>query len=101
MVAEHINKFVEVLKENLSHLSAEALGWVAVMIIHLSTIPTLLAVLTGVTEKFPPVDLFLLTWLGLVLFFIKAAIQKDMLNVVTIGIGFFVQASLAALILFK
>jgi len=101
MVAEHINKFVEVLKENLSHLSAEALGWVAVMIIHLSTIPTLLAVLTGVTEKFPPVDLFLLTWLGLVLFFIKAAIQKDMLNIVTIGVGFILQAAMLALIFFK
>lgn len=101
MIAEHINKFVEALKENFSHLSAEALGWVAIMTIHLATIPTLLAVLTGVTEKFPPVDLFLLTWFGLALFFVKAAIQKDMLNVITIGIGFFVQASLAALILFK
>jgi hypothetical protein len=101
MIAEHVNKFVEVLKENFSHLSAEALGWVAIMVIHLSTIPTLLAVLTGVTEKFPPVDLLLLTWFGLVLFFVKAAIQKDMLNVVTIGIGFFVQASLAVLIVFK
>ena len=101
MVADHINKFLKVLKENLSHLSAETLGWLAVMIVHLATIPTMIAVLTGVTEKFPPVDLFLLTWLGLVLFFVKAAIQKDMLNVVTIGFGFFVQACLGALIIFK
>lgn len=101
MLADHVNKFLEVLKENLSHLSAETLGWLAIMIVHLATIPTMLAVLTGVTEKFPPVDLFLLTWLGLILFFVKAAIQKDMLNVVTIGIGFFIQACLGALIIFK
>jgi len=33
--------------------------------------------------------------------FVKAAVQKDMLNVVTIGFGFIVQAALMALIFFK
>jgi hypothetical protein len=33
--------------------------------------------------------------------FIKAAIQKDMLNIVTIGVGFILQAVLMALIFFK
>jgi hypothetical protein len=49
----------------------------------------------------PAVDLVLLVWSGLTLLFIKAAVQKDMLNVVTIGFGFIVQAALMALIYFK
>ena len=73
------------------HISAQKLwaGW------------QLIAILTGLTEKVPPVDLVLFMWAGLFLFFIKSAISKDLLNIVTIGLGFFVQAALMALILFK
>jgi hypothetical protein len=49
----------------------------------------------------PPVDLVLFSWAGLFCFFLKAAIQKDFLNIVTIGFGFFVQAAMLALIVFK
>jgi hypothetical protein len=49
----------------------------------------------------PPVDMVLFSWLGLFLFFIKSVIQKDLLNIVTIGLGFFAQAGLLALIVFK
>jgi len=89
------------IKEHLVTVSAETLGWVAVILIHLSTIPTLIAIMTGLTEKTPPVDLVLATWAGLFLFFVKAAISKDLLNIVTIGLGFVIQAALMALILFK
>jgi hypothetical protein len=36
-----------------------------------------------------------------VLLFVKAAIQRDLLNLITIGLGFVVQAVLMALIFFK
>jgi hypothetical protein len=35
------------------------------------------------------------------MFFIKAALQKDFLNLVTIGLGFMAQAVMIALIFFK
>lgn len=98
---ESIEGVVKSVKENITHISAETLGWMAVILVHLATIPTLIAILTGLTEKVPPVDLVLFMWAGLFLFFIKSAISKDLLNIVTIGLGFFVQASLMALILFK
>jgi hypothetical protein len=96
-----VNHWVSNIKEHAPHLSAETMGWIAVILMHLATIPTLLAVLTGLTEKMPPVDLVLFAWAGLFCFFIKAAIQKDFLNIVTIGFGFFVQAGLMAMIIFK
>ena len=94
-------KMSENLSEHLKHISAETVGWMAAILVHLATIPTLVAVLTGLTEKMPPVDLVLFSWAGLMLLFIKATIQKDILNIVTIGFGFFIQASLMALIIFK
>ena len=104
-IIEKLNEFTSIsaksLKEQLVTVSADTLGWLAVILIHLSTIPTLLAILTGLTEKTPPVDLVLFTWAGLFLFFVKAAISKDILNIVTIGLGFVIQAGLMALILFK
>jgi uncharacterized protein with PQ loop repeat len=96
-----LDLLVKNIKEHAPTVSAETMGWVAVILMHLATIPTLLAVLTGLTEKMPPVDLVLFAWAGLFCFFIKAAIQKDFLNIVTIGFGFFVQAALMAMIIFK
>ena len=96
-----LDLWVKNIKEHAPTLSAETMGWVAVILMHLATIPTLLAVLTGLTEKMPPVDLVLFCWAGLFCFFIKAAIQKDFLNIVTIGLGFFIQAALMAMIIFK
>jgi len=96
-----LDLWVKNIKEHAPHVSAETMGWVAVILLHLATIPTLLAVLTGLTEKMPPVDLVLFSWAGLFCFFLKAAIQKDFLNIVTIGFGFFCQAALLALIVFK
>lgn len=96
-----LDLWVKNIKEHAPHISAETAGWVAIVLLHLATIPTLVAIMTGLTEKMPPVDMVLFSWLGLFLFFIKATIQKDLLNIVTIGLGFFVQASLMALIIFK
>lgn len=96
-----LNLWVKNIKEHAPTVSAETMGWVAVILLHLATIPTMLAVLTGLTEKMPPVDMVLFSWTGLFCFFIKATIQKDLLNIVTIGLGFFIQAGLLALIVFK
>lgn len=89
------------ITEKFSHISAETLGWIAVIVLHASTIPSLLAVMAGLTDRLPGVDLVMLVWAGLTLLFIKAAVQKDLLNLVTIGVGFIVQAVMMALIFFK
>lgn len=89
------------ITEKFSHISAETLGWLAAIVLHAATVPSLLAVMAGLTDRLPGVDLVLLVWAGLSLMFIKAAVQKDMLNLVTIGFGFVIQATMMALIFFK
>jgi hypothetical protein len=97
----NLDLWVKSIKEHAPRVSAETMGWVAVILVHLATIPTMLAILTGLTEKMPPVDLILFIWVALFCFFVKATIQRDLLNIITIGFGFFVQASILALIVFK
>lgn len=99
------DKSMELAKDfivnQFSRISAETLGWMSAIVLHGATVPSLLAVMSGLTDRMPGVDLVLLVWTGLTLLFVKAAVQKDMLNLVTIGIGFILQAVLMALIFFK
>jgi len=91
----------EWVREHLPRLSAETLQWLAALVLHAATVPTLLALMTGLSDRTPSLDIVLFTWAGLVLLFMRAVVIKDMLNIVTVGAGFIVQAVLLALILFK
>lgn len=95
------HQVAEFFTTHFSKISADTMGWLAAIALHAATIPTLLALLTGLTDSTPSVDVVLFLWLGLVLLFGRAIILKDLLNISTIGLGFVIQASLMALILFK
>ena len=94
---ENITKFFA----NFNKTTADTFGWLSVIVLHAATIPSLLAVKTGLSDRMPPLDLVTLLWLGLLLYFIRSAIIKDMLVVITIGIGFAVQALLLGFIFFQ
>ena len=96
-----INSLRNFLSTTLTKISAETLGWLAAIVVHAATIPTLLALMTGLSDRTPNLDIVLFAWAGLVLLFFRAVILKDILNIVTIGTGFIIQAVLMALILFK
>jgi hypothetical protein len=98
---KNLIEFKTFITTKVSVISAETFGWLAVIVLHSCTIPSLFAVMSGLTDRLPGVDLVLLVWAGLALLFVKAAVQKDMLNIITIGFGFMVQAILMALIFFK
>jgi hypothetical protein len=89
------------LEQHLPKVSADTLGWLAVILIHCATIPTLLALLTGLSDNVPNLDIVMFMWAGLVLLFFRAVVLKDMLNIITIGLGFTLQAVIMAMILFK
>jgi hypothetical protein len=97
-LSESLNSF---FKENLHKISADTLGWLATIVIHCATIPTLLALLTGLSDNVPNLDIVLFAWAGLMLLFGRAVVLKDTLNIITIGLGFMIQAVLMAMILFK
>lgn len=89
------------IRNSLRNLSAETVGWMAVIVLHAATMPALLALMTGLSDRTPGLDMVAMLWGGLLLLFVRAIILKDMLNIVTIGLGFVVQAMALAMILFK
>lgn len=96
-----LQKIVQFFSTHLTAATAETISWVAVILIHAATMPTMIALMSGLSDKTPPIDLVMFIWGGLALLFIKAAILKDMLNVITIGVGFLAHAIILALVLFK
>jgi hypothetical protein len=89
------------LSTTLTKVSAETLGWLAAIVLHCATVPSLLALMTGLSDRTPALDVVGFLWAGLVLLFLRAVVLKDMLNIITIGVGFIVQAAMMALILFR
>lgn len=88
-------------KEKVTHISSETIHWMAVLCLHAATAPNLLGLMFGVTDTTPPIEIVLIVWSALALLFMKAIIQKDRLNLITIGFGFMAQAVVMALIFFK
>lgn len=75
--------------------------WLAVVLLHAATVPTLLAGLAGITDKMPPVDIVMMIWFALLVLFARARMLCDNTIMVTIGIGFFIQAMLMAMLFFR
>ena len=89
------------LNNSLARLSADTLGWLAAIVLHSATLPAFLALMTGLSDRTPSLDVILFLWSGLVLLFLRAVVLRDILNIVTIGFGFILQSGFMALILFK
>jgi hypothetical protein len=96
-----VTDMLQNLRGILTRISEETLGWLAVVILHSATLPSLLAYSQGLSNDPLPIDMVLLVWTGLMLLFVRAAVRRDMLNLITIGAGFAVQAGILALTLFK
>lgn len=96
-----INKIQKWVVDIIAPISAETLNWIGVILIHASTIPMLLAVFTGLSDRMPPIDMVLLIWGGLIAMFVQAAVLNNRVQMFTISAGFMIQSILMALIFFK
>lgn len=96
-----INNTTTFITTRFNKISADTLGWMTNICLHAATIPSFLALMTGVTDKTPSIDVVLMLWTSLCLLFFRAVLLKDLLNIVTIGVGFMLQAMVLVLIFFK
>ncbi len=92
---------INFFKENLGKISAHTLGWLGIVLLHLSSVPTLLAVLLAKSDRLPPVDLMIFVWCALITMFFKSLIERNFLYISTICLGFCAQTLIMGLILFK
>lgn len=82
-------------------ISIESIGWTAMIALQAVTIPNLLGLMSGLTDNTPPIDMVVILWAALGLFYVKALLQKDIINIAIIGLGFLAQSVLMALVFFK
>jgi hypothetical protein len=91
---------VQTYFDSLPKALADVFAWISIVVLCLSNVPGYFALMSGVTDQTPPLDISLLVWIGLLLYFVRSVIIKDMINVLTIGIGFAIQVILLGLIFF-
>lgn len=88
-------------QNHVKKITADTLNWMTALVLHCATLPNLIAIISGLSDKLPDLEMVLFIWGALSLLFARAIILRDRLNIITIGIGFIVQAVLMALIMFK
>ena len=76
-------------------------GWLGMISIQSATLPVTYNVLVGNSTNLPPISMVVMVWTGLILYLIRAIIQKDIIHITSNSIGFFTQSILMALIIFK
>ena len=79
----------------------EICGWIGLILIHGSTVPATYLAIKGEPTVLPPLSMVVLIWSGLLLFFIRSAIMKDKLYMLSNGIGFFLQSIMLAFLVLK
>jgi len=76
------------------------IGWVGMLLVQGASFPSLyLLIITGEAEL-PPLSMVLMLQGGLALYFARAVRQKDIVYLVSNGLGFAIQTLLFCLIIF-
>ena len=76
-------------------------GWLGLVLIHGATLPTLVGRLNGNDTSLPELTLVLMVWSGLICYAIRAWLQRDVIYMVSNGIGFVCNSLLLALIVWS
>lgn len=76
-------------------------GWGGMILIQSSTLPVTYNILNGTATHIPPLSMIMLVWAGLILYLIRAVIQRDIVHITSNTIGFFTQSALMTLVVFK
>lgn len=79
----------------------QTLNWLVIIVGHVVFLPSIIALLTGITDNTPSLDIFVLVQFLLVLSYIKSLLSKDLTGMSLHSLGWATQASLIALIIFK
>ena len=78
----------------------ELCGWMGMILVQSATVPVTVSNIAGWSDALPPLSMVLLVWAGLALYFVRAFYQKDMLYMFSNGLGFLLNSTLLALIVF-
>jgi hypothetical protein len=101
MAVNFVNKLWLEFKSSIRQVSIDGIGWTGLIALHAVTIPSLFGLMTGLTDNTPPIDMVIILWAAMALFYIKAILERNVVSLVIIGLGFIMQSILMALVFFK
>jgi hypothetical protein len=96
-----MKELFETISSKLTGIGTDTLNWISIIIGHSVFIPSALAILTGLTDRTPGLDIVILVQAALMISFIRSVIIKDGIGSVLHGLGWFSQSLLLAMIVFK
>jgi hypothetical protein len=100
-VKNYIKKLWLEFKSSIRQVSIDGIGWTGLIALHAVTIPSLFGLMTGLTDNTPPIDMVIILWAAMALFYVKAILERNVISLVIIGLGFIMQSILMALVFFK
>ena len=77
------------------------LGWLGMVILQGATLPTMIGILNGSNPNMPELSMVLMMQAGLFLYAVRAIAQRDVLYIVSNGIGFALYSVLLTIIVFR
>jgi hypothetical protein len=96
-----MKEFFDLVKTKCAGIGTDTLNWISIIIGHCIFLPSGLALLTGLTDRTPGLDIVILVQAVLMLSFVRSVIIKDSIGAVLHGLGWFSQSLLLAMIVFK
>lgn len=94
-------KLITDFGNTIRQVSIDSIGWTALIALQAVTVPSLLGLKSGLTDITPPIDMIVILWVAMALFYLKAILEKNFVALFILGFGFIGQSLLMALIFFK
>jgi hypothetical protein len=101
MTKTWLNNIYQEFKNSIRGISIEGINWTALLTLQTVLLPSLLGLMSGLTDDVPPIDIVLILYAAMALLYIKAILEKNVISLIIIGAGFIGQSVLMALIFFK
>ena len=100
-VRSFVKRLVTDFGNTIKQVTIDGIGWTALIALQAVTIPSLLGLKAGLTDNTPPIDMVIILWVAMGLFYLKALLEKNFVALFIMGLGFIGQAMIMALIFFK
>lgn len=82
-------------------LAGEIGGYAGMVLLQGATLPQIFDKLTNPDAQLAPLSMVLMVWVGLLLYFIRAFVQRDVLYMISNGIGLILNFILMIIIIWR
>jgi len=79
----------------------QTIGWVGMLLVQCASFPSLYNLIILGEAELPPLSMVIMLQVGLALYFARAYMQRDVVYLVSNGLGFAIQTLLFCLIIYK